>query len=185
MWRNQSGLTLVEMAIVLIVIGIFLAGVVPKGRQMLEQARLKKTVVEIQNHIMIVSQFLENTGNSSQSTQENNAIWSKLQKEGALPYGQVLQKDTDVECPKLSNGGFLSLHFKEDRYVLILGKKGRGGKQCGFMTMQQAYFLKKSLELKGVEILTDNQEVVKDPNLNVEDLEHNKHSDYAIQIPID
>ena len=184
-WRNQSELTLLEMAIVLIVVGVFLAGVVPKGRQMLEQARLRKTSMEIHQYIMALSEFLEKNSDSIQNQENADTIWTKLQSNGGLPYGQTLYRYENIECPKLSNGGFLLVRFKDSRLSLILGKKGRSHEKYGFMGIEQARSLKKGLEIRGVAVVSDNEEVVSDTGNPTKDDQTKESQLYAIQIPIE
>jgi len=181
-WRNESGLTLLEMAIVLVVVGVFLAGVIPKGRAILDQARLKKTLMELHNHIMIVSEFLDKTNHA---VEDGNSIWTQLQADGTLP-PQVLQKDAESASPKLSNGGVLTIRVKDGRCSMILGKKGRGVQRSGFMTLAQARYLKKGLELKGVEVITDEEKVVQDTEAPGTEKNASTSADiYAIQIPVE
>ena len=156
-WKNQSGLGLVEMAIVLIVIGIFLAGVVSKGRKMIEDAQRITTVGEISRYATAVSDFMKNTGKSSSDLL--TLEWSEIlgQKSHSVSLekqsndGNAANMNDPVDCPRLSNGGFLFIENRDGECYLILGKKGKRA----FMTWVEANFLKKRLG-DGVEMVHEN-----------------------------
>jgi prepilin-type N-terminal cleavage/methylation domain-containing protein len=56
--RNQNGFTLVEMAIVLIIIGLLLGGVL-KGQELIDNARVKKTVNELNSVSVAFNGYLD------------------------------------------------------------------------------------------------------------------------------
>jgi prepilin-type N-terminal cleavage/methylation domain-containing protein len=150
--RSQSGLTLLEVAIVLIVVGVLLAGIFPKGQRMLEQARLSKTTAEVHNYFIQFSHLLEHNDRS------------------------------DADPVQLSNGAWLGLLHKDERYFLTLGKSGqKEGKSYGFATFKKAMSLKKALAMPDCSIITNQGEIVPDSAQAAPD----DKALYGLLIPLD
>lgn len=55
---SQEGFSLIELAIALIVIGIILGGIL-KGHELIENARLKKTISQITHYQMAIATFMD------------------------------------------------------------------------------------------------------------------------------
>jgi hypothetical protein len=148
-WKNESGLGLIEMAIVLIIIGVFLSGVVSKGRKIISDAKLITTVGEISQYARALSDFMKNKGVSSTELLTNKKNWSAiLGKETPVQDNESANKSEEEHSPALSNGGYLFIEDKEGICYLFLGKKGKKV----FMTYHEASFLKDRLG-DGVEII--------------------------------
>ena len=159
-WKNESGLGLIEMAIVLIVIGVFLAGVVSKGRKIISDAKLIATVGEISQYARALSDFIQDKGLSSAELSAHKNTWAVLLgKEKAAPRQESDHSTAEEHSPALSNGGYLFIEDKDGTSCLFLGKKGKKA----FMTYQEASFLKERLG-DGVEIVAMNGASVDSPS---------------------
>ena len=177
-WKNQAGLGLVEMAIVLIVIGVFLTGVVSRGRKMISDAQLLTTVTEISEYARALSDFMKNTGKSAADLTENKGLWSEILgkrgKPSAEKMGNGSISENENHSPSLRNGGFLFIEDKDGVCYLVLGKKGKSA----FMTQSEAAFLKDRLG-EGVEIISKDQIIGSNAKSN------QSSELYALKIPVD
>ncbi len=147
-WSNESGLGLIEMAIVLIVIGVFLTGVVSKGRKIISDAKLITTVGEISQYARALSDFMKNKGLSSAELVKKNTWAAILGKEKGVSHNESDHQTPEEHSPALSNGGYLFIQDNDGLSFLFLGKKGKKA----FMTYHEASFLKERLG-DGVEIV--------------------------------
>lgn len=154
-WKNESGLGLIEMAIVLIVIGVFLSGVVSKGRKIISDAKVIATVGEISQYATALSDFMKNKGLSSTDL-STKCTWAEIlgkevKKNVPQEHSSINQTEGEQYSPALSNGGYLCIDQKEDLSYLFLSKKGKKA----FMTYHEASLLKDRLG-DGVEIVTED-----------------------------
>ncbi len=116
--RNQKGFTLVEIAIVLVIIGLLLGGVL-KGQEMIKQAKVKK-VMKITDEVRsAIALYLDKVGDlpytpGTATTYNSTLIFTALAKEN------VVNSKTP---PKDPFGG--TINFKE--YTTdILGTNTKG-----------------------------------------------------------
>ena len=173
-WKNEAGLGLIEMAIVLIVIGVFLTGLVPKGRKMIADTKRMKTVGEISQYAKLLSDFMKNTGLSSAELLTNKNTWTTiLSKKSESLEGESGNNSTNDHSPGLSNGGFLFIEDKDGICYLCLGKKGKKA----FLTYHEASLLKEQLG-DGVEIVTMDGKSI-DSKLDQEE------GAFCLRIPVD
>ncbi len=160
------------MAIVLIVIGVFLTGVVSKGRKIISDAKLMTTVGEISQYARALSDFMKNKGLSSAELSAHKNTWAALLgKEKGVTHQESDPKTTEDHSPALSNGGYLFIEDKDGTCCLFLGKKGKKA----FMTYHEASFLKERLG-DGVEIVAMNGNSVESPS---------DQGTFCLKIPLD
>ncbi len=179
-WKNESGLGLIEMAIVLIVIGVFLSGVVSKGRKIISDAKVITTVGEISQYATALSDFMKNKGLSSTDLSTKYTWAEILGKEvkknvpqEPLTSNQPSNQTEEQSSPALSNGGYLFIHQKEGLSYLFLGKKGKKP----FMTYHEASLLK--------DRLGDGVEIVKEDGNSIDSSPQQGDGVYCLRIPLD
>lgn len=176
-WKNESGLGLIEMAIVLIVIGVFLSGVVSKGRKIISDAKVITTVGEISQYATALSDFMKNKGLSSTDL-STKYTWAEIlgkevKKNVPQETSSIPQTQGEQSSPALSNGGYLFIHQKEGLSYLFLGKKGKKP----FMTYHEASLLK--------ERLGDGVEIVKEDGNSIDSNPQQGDGVYCLRIPLD
>ena len=179
-WKNESGLGLIEMAIVLIVIGVFLSGVVSKGRKIISDAKVITTVGEISQYATALSDFMKNKGLSSTDL-SGNYTWAEIM--GKEVKKNVIQSESSgnqtsalsekEHSPALSNGGYLFINQKEGLSCLFLSKKGKKA----FMTYHEANLLKERLG-DGVQIVDKDDAIIDSKPDQGDGL-------YCLKIPVD
>lgn len=150
--RKIPGFSLIELALVLIIIGI-LAGAVFKGREVLEAAKIRSVLSQIDRiqtsatlyhdlygqwpgndaraQIRFGDQVSNGLGNGLISSEESPQFWVHLAKAQYLP---------DLEAPSSKMGGHFSVlgNQKTRKNELILS----GPEKSGCLTPQQAASLK-------------------------------------------
>ncbi len=80
--QNQKGFTLVEIAIVLVIIGLLLGGVL-KGQELIENAKVKSLNSEFDNVTAAYYAYKDRTS-SFPDTSNDNAFWFALKQEGFI-----------------------------------------------------------------------------------------------------
>jgi prepilin-type N-terminal cleavage/methylation domain-containing protein len=98
---NQSGLSLLEVAVVLIIIGILLLGVISKGQSVIAESHLNATCQNISNIVYKAGEYISRC-DAETLTDGGKTIFSKLQESGDLDRNAILSKDGDRECMKFS-----------------------------------------------------------------------------------
>ncbi len=161
------------MAIVLIVIGVFLAGVVSKGRKIISDAKLITTVGEVSQYARALSDFMKNKGLSSGELLKNHTWAEILGKEKVAPDPESGNKTSEEHSPALSNGGCLFIEDKDGLSYLFLRKKGK----AAFMAYHEASFLKDRLG-DGVEIITTDGKSIDSKSDQVGGM-------FCLKIPVD
>ena len=176
-WKNESGLGLIEMAIVLIVIGVFLSGVVSKGRKIISDAKVITTVGEISQYATALSDFMKNKGVSSADL-STKCTWAailgkEVKKNVPQETSSINQTEGEQYSPALSNGGYLFIDQKEGLSYLFLGKKGKKA----FMTYHEASLLK--------DRLGDDVQIVDKDQKTIDSTPDNGDGLYCLKIPVD
>ena len=78
--QTQKGFTLVEIAIVLVIIGLLLGGVL-KGQELINNAKVKSVVSEFENVAAAYYSYQDRKG-AYPATTDNDAFWFDLRTEG-------------------------------------------------------------------------------------------------------
>ena len=98
---NQKGFTLVEIAIVLVIIGLLLGGVL-KGQELIENAKVKSLAQELDNATAAYYAFNDRTA-TFPDTSDDDAFWFDLKNEGFI--SGALGTSTDSDGPIHSYDG--------------------------------------------------------------------------------
>ena len=86
--QNQKGFTLVEIAIVLVIIGLLLGGVL-KGQELIENSKVKSVTQDFDNIAAAYWAYRDRTGNSAgdadgDGTFSTTEFWTDLREEGFI-----------------------------------------------------------------------------------------------------
>ena len=100
---NQKGFTLVEIAIVLVIIGLLLGGVL-KGQELIENAKVKSLSQEFDNVTAAYYAFNDRTATFPDTT-DDSAFWFALRNEGFIS-GTVGNSATAVGPVHSYDGSF-------------------------------------------------------------------------------
>lgn len=133
--RNASGFTLIETAIVLVIIGL-IVGAVLKGSTMIQQARTKKVIIQMDNIRAAVWTFYDRysqypgdenlanvpsgeTGNDGDSDglveegDESQTLWSDLAA------AKMINGDYATSVPRNAFGGTVNLYYFAEQGAAI------------------------------------------------------------------
>ena len=103
--KNQSGFTLVEIAIVLVIIGLLLGGVL-KGKEMIKSAKVKKTVKMADELRAATMTFYDKYG--AYPGDENNANIPSNDAHNGNGNGFIASDEMYMVFEDLMNAGFIS-----------------------------------------------------------------------------
>lgn len=159
---GQAGTNLVEVAIVLLIMGLFLSRGIIKGFQLTETARMQKTQTQIQEYVQAILSFREqyqglpgtvlranelyggsNMGSEVRSSKglepdtANSAAWAQLSESGFI---RPLDKRSKLGVPYPSSGmgGGFSLVYNDDGLWLRLGEEHDNATDGALLTTLQA-----------------------------------------------
>ncbi|QCU90777.1 prepilin-type N-terminal cleavage/methylation domain-containing protein [Thiomicrorhabdus sediminis] len=99
--ENQKGFTLVEIAIVLVIIGLLLGGVL-KGQELIENAKVKSIAKDMENMAAGYYSYQDRKGQYP-DTSDDDAFWFQLKDEGFI--AGDLGTSTDSDGPTHSYDG--------------------------------------------------------------------------------
>lgn len=159
----QHGLSLIEVSIVLIIIGVFL-GIVMKGQQYIEQAKIQKVIEQVQSYQSAVISFQErygympgdfpsatNTfgenshngdGNGKVDGNDVSLVWEHLSLAG-LVSGIDKKTSEGATYPSAFGSGRFSIKYADEGHWLIIGGGANG--EGALFTPAQAKFIASKL----------------------------------------
>jgi len=105
--KDQEGFSLIELAVALVVLGLILGGIF-KGRELIEQGKIQKTVSQIADYQMAFMQFVEQYEALPGDYAMADATWGNGSKNG--------NQNGVVEGHGLQAGGE-SLHFWQHLFL--------------------------------------------------------------------
>ena len=115
--QNQKGFTLVEIAIVLVIIGLLLGGVL-KGQELIQNSKVKSVVSEFNNIEAAYWAYRDRTG--SYPTNTTTGFWFDLRTEGFIT-GDLATSTTAAGPEHALNGTF---HFVPANTSNLIPSKG-------------------------------------------------------------
>jgi prepilin-type N-terminal cleavage/methylation domain-containing protein len=173
--NHNSGFSLVELAIVLIVIGLIIGGVL-KGRELIESARLKSVLTQLNEYRVATGTFMDmfdalpgnyseakeyihkdllnGTGNGQidgdglAQNKEAGQFWAHLAAAGLIPK----PGDTngalhfDKGAPSARIGGGITVKYEEGKHWFVLGAENGQKGDGALLTPQQAMSLDKKID---------------------------------------
>ncbi|WP_028487205.1 prepilin-type N-terminal cleavage/methylation domain-containing protein [Thiomicrorhabdus chilensis] len=101
--QNQKGFTLVEIAIVLVIIGLLLGGVL-KGQELIENSKVKSVTQDLEGVSAAYWAYRDRTGSYPGTT--DDSFWFNLKNEGFI--GGTLGTSADSDGPDHALDGVLS-----------------------------------------------------------------------------
>jgi prepilin-type N-terminal cleavage/methylation domain-containing protein len=116
--ENQKGFTLVEIAIVLVIIGLLLGGVL-KGQELIENAKVKSITRDFENITAAYYSYQDRKG-VYPDTSSNGSFWLALKQEGFIsgPYtdsanttGPTHAFDGEYFVVAATGGGFQAKNY--------------------------------------------------------------------------
>ena len=157
--NHESGFSLVEIAIVLLIIGVIIGGVL-KGQDLIDSARIKATIQQINEYKMAVANFQDRFGalpgdfgqaedqigggaqngdNDGQiNADESIKFWKQLSAAGLL---SSLAHENTMPAAKI--GGVITVEYFEGEHWFVLGS---GDGKGPLLSPQQAMSIDKSLD---------------------------------------
>lgn len=191
--NHNSGFSLVELAIVLIVIGLIIGGVL-KGRELIESARLKSVLTQLNEYRVATGTFMDmfdalpgdygeassyidanlknGNGNGSidgeglEKDSEAGQFWAHLAGAGLIPQpGKTggAAFGFDKGVPSARIGGGITVKFENGKHWFVLGAENGKNGDGALLTPQQAMSLDKKID-NG---LPDNGKVISKDGTNV------------------
>lgn len=132
----QAGYSLIELSVVLVIIGLIVGGVT-KGRTLVENARLKALVTQIQTYRMAHELFVERYGALKEDVvpdEDLRAYWKRLSDAGLIPP----LKPSEEQGPPTKLGGHIQVVHDVDEdlksyWFMVQEKNGKA-----VLTPQQA-----------------------------------------------
>lgn len=174
--HHNSGFSLVELAIVLIVIGLIIGGVL-KGRELIESARLKSVLTQLNEYRVATGTFMdmfdalpgdfagakeyigENLvsgkgngkidGKGLERDSEAGQFWAHLAGAGLIPMPGEPEGATlqfDKGAPSARIGGGITVEFKDGKHWFVLGSENGPQGTKALLTPQQAMSLDKKID---------------------------------------
>ncbi|MBP6985562.1 MAG: prepilin-type N-terminal cleavage/methylation domain-containing protein [Alphaproteobacteria bacterium] len=166
--RYNSGYSLVEIAIVLIIIGLIIGGVL-KGKDLIESARIKSVIAQVNGYRLAVSSFKEmfdalpgdfsaasqqidadlSNGNGNgqiegsgmSAASESGQFWVHLAGAELIAEpgrGQGNVLVFDGGVPSSALGGGFTVTYKDGKHWFVLGNASEGSNLTALLTPQQA-----------------------------------------------
>lgn len=174
--NHNSGFSLVELAIVLIVIGLIIGGVL-KGRELIESARLKSVLTQLNEYRVATGTFMDMfdalpgdfvgakdyigeslkngngdgkiDGDGLNSGNEAGQFWAHLAGAGLIPEPGIPEGTTlrfDRGAPSARIGGGITVIYKDGKHWFLLGGENGPRGDRALLTPQQAMSLDKKID---------------------------------------
>ncbi len=174
--HHNSGFSLVELAIVLIVIGLIIGGVL-KGRELIESARLKSVLTQLNEYRVATGTFMdmfdalpgdyadarsyigENLvsgngngkieGNGLDANSEAGQFWSHLAGAELIPQPGEINGGAlhfDKGAPSARIGGGITVKYENGKHWFVLGAAHGQNGDGALLTPQQAMSLDKKID---------------------------------------
>jgi len=174
--HHNSGFSLVELAIVLIVIGLIIGGVL-KGRELIESARLKSVLTQLNEYRVATGTFMDMfdalpgdfagardyisdnlkngngdgkiDGNGLERDSEAGQFWAHLAGAGLIPApGEATGAALhfDKGAPSARIGGGITVAYEDGKHWFVLGGENGPHGNKALLTPQQAMSLDKKID---------------------------------------
>jgi len=168
----EAGMSLIELSLIMIIMGVLLTASIFTGTHLVEKARLHKTLSQIEGYAQAISLFQQQYGalpgsfKKARETYGGNSEGSDtLTHQGleagtspALAWEQLYESDlikqpdktssSDVRYPSSSLGGGFSIGYIDRAAYLVLGHEYANTTQGSLLTKAQALYLQKNIDYK-------------------------------------
>lgn len=174
--KHNSGFSLVELAIVLIVMGLIIGGVL-KGRELIESAKLKAVMAQVNEYRVATGTFMDmfdalpgdysaaaehidsklNNGNGNgvidgsglDKSSEAGQFWQHLAASGLISNSGPAEGANlhfDRGAPSSKIGGGFTIRHEEGKHWFVLGAENGQNGDGALLTPAQAFSLDKKID---------------------------------------
>ena len=111
--RNERGFTLVEIAIVLVIIGLLIGGIL-RGRTFIENAKIKNVIKTVESLTAAIYAYQDRYGFLPGDDNTANARWGAVNGNGG---GTFDGTETQNVCNHLERAGLVSGSYPTGQYI--------------------------------------------------------------------